>query len=751
MILFIIDRIRLVLPGSTFFLKRGAIKIPPSLAIFIHRSNRELSGLDLILALGLLLSVGFALSRIARLAHLPSITGYLVAGISFGPSGFGLLPTDVPECRLEVFTHMALMLVAFGIGERFDLRELRAFARTLVKVSAIEITATFVLVAAGLAITSYILGIGDERPGARQVMAIGLICASIAVATAPAATLAVMREIKARGPVSKLVLSDVVVNNAMSIILFGIMVTAAQVLLGTGENTGITQMLSPFTNTILSLALGISIGLACDYIVHRLTGKDEVLVVSLATVLLVGGLASAFGFSSLLAGVAAGFIMVNRDRRDVRAFRALNDFEPPIYGIFFALAGAELRLEGLLTAGILGGVFVIMRAAGKYFGAMLGGHMGKMPPLQARLLGLGLLPQAGLAVGLAYLVQQDTSLAPIRTIVIDMVMLSVLINEMIGAPLVRYAIVKAGETTHPDQGSSQDAGTDNMEGTNRQTGKRIDLEPWPQKPLKPPRPTNGQVLICVSHPATVRALTRLGTLISHYYGARPMALHVARPEEQDYWGKAADDQIIEMFSTAADEAQALGYKLHTEVELTGDPASGIIRTAAEHEARAIILGYPKGAGSQHPGRIIRDLVAGAPCPVIVTMFRGPMMGGRILVPFTELEDMDIVPPVVGALGMVSKHTITLLRLMSPESNEHELRQAEDSIREVCNARQMAGTLSIHAIAAESRVHKILEASGEHNLIIMAIRRQGPLSKAFFGSFPRDVAEHVDCNVVFVYG
>jgi len=710
-----------------------------------------LDGLGLILALGLLLSVGFALSRIARLAHLPSITGYLVAGVSFGPAGFGLLPTDSPECRLEIFTHIALMLVAFGIGERFDLRELRAFARTLVRVSAIEITATFVLVAAGVSISAYMLGVGDETPVVQHVVAIGLICASIAVATAPASTLAVMRETKARGPVSRLVLSDVVVNNALSIILFGMMVTAAQVLLGTRGDAGIAQVLSPFSNAIMSLALGIAVGLACDYIVHRLTGKDEVLVVSLATVLLVGGLASAFGLSSLLAGVAAGFTIVNRDRRDVRAFRALNDFEPPIYGIFFALAGAELRLQGLLAAGILGGVFVIMRAAGKYFGALVGGYTAEMPPLQARLLGLSLLPQAGLAVGLAYLVQQDISLAPIQTIVIDLVMLSVLINEMIGAPLVRFAMVKAGETTQPDQRTSQDAITDEVEGTNRETGKGIGLEPWPQKPLKPPKATNGHVLICVSHPATVRALTRLGTLIAHHYGARPMAVHVARPEEYDYWGKAADEQVIEMFSTAADEAQTLGYKLHTEVELTSDPAAGILRTASDHDARAIMLGYPKVAGSQHPGRIIRDMVDGAPCPVIVTMFRGPMIGSRILVPFTELEEVDIVPPLVGALGIVSKHTITLLRLMPPESSEDELRQAEVMTHQVLNARQMAGTLYIRAVAAESRVHKILEASGDHNLLIMAIRRQGTLSRAFFGSLPQDVAEHVDCNVVFVYG
>jgi len=708
-----------------------------------------LGDIGIILALGLLLAVGFSISRLARLFHLPGIIGYIVAGIAFGPLGLGLIGPGLPGYHLEVFTHIALMLVAFGIGERFDLRELRSSARSLVRVSAAEILMTFLLVATGLGFTAYLAGLGGEVSGLREITAIALICAAIAVATAPASTIAVMRELGARGSLSNLVLSDVVVNNAMSVILFGMMAAAAQILLGTGGEVGVIRVLSPLSSSVLSLALGIGVGLSSDYIVHRLTGRDDVLVVALATVLLVGGLAAAFGLSSLLAGVAAGFAVVNRDRRDVRAFRALNDFEPPIYGIFFALAGAELRLEGLVTAGLLGVVFVVTRAAGKYFGARLGGHAAGMSSLRSGSVGLSLLPQAGLAVGLAYLVRQNAALAPIQTVVIDLVMASVLINELVGAPLVRFAMLRAGEAAESAQtGLGEDK--HRLEVIGPETGDRIGPAPWPQKSLEPPGTMSGHVLINISQPATVRALTRLGTLICHHYGASPMALHVGRIKEDDYWGTAADEAAVELFSTAADEAKILGYKLHTEVETGRGLAEGILRTAGDHEARAIIMGHFKET-SQQSSEVIQNLAESAGCPVIVARFIGPLAGGRILVPCTDTEDLDIVRPVVRALGVVSRHTITLLRLMPPETREDELKRAEEQIHQLCIAQPMAGELNIRTVATESRTHKILEASERHDLLIMAIRHKGRLHQAFFGSLAREVADNVDRTVLFVYG
>ncbi len=707
--------------------------------------------MTLVLAVSVLLAVGFALARLARLIHLPSVTGYILAGLILGPGGLGLISADMLESRLQFFTHIALMLVAFAIGERFELRELRSSGRALIGVSAGECLATFVLVAAGVGTTAYLMGVGAEGAGPAHAAAIGLLCASIAVATAPAATVAVVRELGAHGPVSRLVLSDVVVNNAVSVTLFGVMVTATQVLLGTGGQSGLTAVLAPVTQTVLSLAFGIAVGLACDYIVHELTARDNVLIVSLAAVLFVGGFAGAVGLSSLLAGVAAGFAVVNRDRRDVRAFRALNDFEPPIYAIFFALAGAQLHLQGLVAAGALGGAFVIMRAAGKYFGAWLGGHLTGMSHRQASSAGLALLPQAGLAIGLACLVAEDPTLAPIQSVVINLVTASIVLNELLGAPLVRVALVRAGEIGEPE-GPTAGLPSRKTETTEAAGEREVAVAPWPQRKLRPREGTGSCALIGVARPANVRALTRLGTLLGHFYGASPMAVHVVRPEEeQEYWDEVAEEQSIGMFRTAIQEAETLGYKLHTEIEADDETAEGILRTARDHNARVIVLGHPGEPRSAPHEGVVEGVVAGADCPVVVVRFAGPLAGGRILIPLTEAQDLDVARPVVRALGMVADHTLTLLRLMPPECSPDELRRAEEEVHGWCIGEPMAGSINAQAAAAESRVHRALEAAADHDVLIVAMHPESGFRQAFFGSLAREVADRVDRTALLVHG
>ncbi len=400
---------------------------------------------NIILALGVLLTAGFAGAWLVRLLHLPSVTGYILVGILLGPSGLNMIRAEMLASHLHIFTVIALMLIAFAIGERFDLQQLRRSARAVTRVSLGESLGSFAVVALVISLVSWLTGIGAENAGPPLWISVAFICAAIAVATAPAATVAVFRESGASGPLTRLALSSVVVNNALSITLFGLVVAAVKMLLGTSLDGGWVRGVLPIANTIASLAVGFGIGIGTDLVVHKLTRRDDVLVVALAAVFFTGGLASFAGLSPLLAGIAAGFAVVNRDRRDVRAFRALNDFEPPLYGLFFALAGAELHLKGLLAAGVLGIAFVLARAAGKYLGAWLGARSADLPRQQSNLIGLALLPQAGLAIGLAYLVRQDPALESLRTIVIDVVITSVVINELIGAPLVRYVAIASGE------------------------------------------------------------------------------------------------------------------------------------------------------------------------------------------------------------------------------------------------------------------------------------------------------------------
>lgn len=697
---------------------------------------------NLVFALSLLLTVGFALARVMKLFHLPSVTGYIVAGIALGPSGFNLIPTEVLENRLQVFTSIALLLVAFGIGERFDLQQLRPVAKTLVRVSTFEIASVFLLVSVGVGLASRFVG---GLPVSHAV-ATGLICAAIAVETAAATTIAVIREAEASGPISRLILSDLVVNNAMAVTLFGLMVAVAHALLGTGNQPLAIQISRPLILTTGALGLGIAVGFVCDFVVHRLHRRADVLVAALAAIFFCGGLATFLGLSPLLAGVAAGFAIVNRDRRDVRAFRALNDFEPPLYGIFFALAGAQLHLSELLAAGALGLIFIVLRGTGKYVGARMGALSAGVSADRAALLGLGLMPQAGLAIGLAYLVRQDPALADIRTLVINLILASVVINELAGAPLTRFMLVVAGETTEGRGGVEPDL----EEASGPAAG--LDVVPWTWPALQPPTLTGGTVIVGLSHPDTAAGLTRIGVLLAHHYAADPMAVHVATAQTpDDFWNSTADQEAVALFRLADAEARTLGYPLDTEVEFADEEAHGLLRVAEEADAQAIVVGHPVSRRVARFGRMVDPLASEALCPVVVVRFIGPLHTERILVPLSCPEDYLTVRPMVAALGAIQEHHITFLRLMPAECRAPELRQAECEIQEWPDCDRMPGECACVAVAAESRVHAILDAAEDHDVIVMAASGTRGLRRAFFGSLAEDVALQTPKPMLMVAG
>ncbi len=700
---------------------------------------------NIVLALSLLLAVGFALARLAKALHLPSVTGYILAGLALGPSWLDVMGDQAHSEGMQVFTNIALMLVAFGIGERFDLQQLRTSARALTRVSIGESAGAFLLTAVTLGVTAWASGLGGESAGPALWVSVSLICASIAVATAPAATVAVIRESEASGPVTRLVLSTVVVNNALSVTLFGVAVAAAQTLLGTGEtgNGVLGQVLAPLINTLGSLALGMAIGWLCDYVVHKLSNRADVLVASLAAVFFCGGLASYLGMSALLAGVAAGFAVVNRDRRDVRAFRALNDFEPPLYGIFFALAGAQLHLGELAAAGALGAVFIIARAAGKYFGAMLGARSADLPKSVASSIGLGLLPQAGLAIGLAYLVRQDPSLDAIRSFVINVVVASVVINELVGPPLVRLMLLRAGEVPEGEaSGVTEEPHA--LDG--------IEVMPWTWPKLTPATSPDGCVVAGLAHPGTAAGVTRIATLIAHHYHAVPVALHVVTGHgSMDFWAEGADEDAVALFRIADNETRSLGYPLDTEVEFAGDVAQGILRAAEETNADAIVVGHPLVKRAPRFCQIVDGLARDALCPVVVVRFAGPLHTERILVPFSTPEEFAIVQPLTCALGAVMEHQITLQYLTPPETRADDLEVARTDVLSWPGAREIPGHVACTPVAAESRVHTILQAAEDHDIIVMATSSARGLRRAFFGSLAEDVAQRVGKSMLIVHG
>ncbi len=697
--------------------------------------------MDIIFALSLLLAAGFGTARLVRLVRLPAVTGYILAGLILGPSGLGVIGPEIAESRLVIFTNIAMMLVAFGIGERFDLQQLRRSKRALVRVSLGESGLTFLLVLAGVTVSAWLLGSGGAATDWGWTLSLGLVAASIAVATAPASTVAVLREIEASGPISRLLLSSVVVNNALAVTLFGIALTASGVLLETGSGNPWLHALVPLAKTVSSLLLGILVGFLTDLVVHRLSRRDDVLVVALAAVFFSGGLASHLGLSSLLAAVAAGFAVVNRDRRDVRAFRALNDFEPPVYGIFFALAGAQLHLGEMASASILAAIYILARAAGKFVGASWGGRAAGLDAARANSIGLGLLPQAGLAIALAYLIRQDPSMDPIRSVLLNIIIASVVFNELVGPPLVGLMASRAGEVpvkSPPEKETSTTVVT------------ASDVGSWDGPSLDPPSHPDGYVLFGLSHPGRAAAMTRLATLLSHQYRSLPLAVRVVVGEHQhDFWHADADPETRNLFQLARREAEALGYPLKTYSEYAEETAEGILRAAEAVQAQTIILGHPLARRAPEFARIVDSVARDSLCPVVVAKLTERVRLKRILVPLSDMTELPIVLPVVSALSIVPGNQITFLRLMPRETAPPELESRAEHVRKALAGRLVRS--DCQAIGTDSRVHTIIENADSCDVVVMSATDQRGLRRVFFGSLAEDVAVRIDRPMLLVRG
>ncbi len=677
---------------------------------------------NIILALGVLLAAGFAGAWLVRLLHLPSVTGYILVGILLGPSGLNVIRAEMLESHLHIFTSIALLLIAFAIGERLELRQLQRSARALTRVSLGESFGSFIVVALVVGVVSWLTGVGEESAGPALWVSIALICGAISVATAPAATIAVFRELGASGPVSRLVLSSVVVNNALCVTLFGLMVAGAKVLLGTSTGPGWIQGLLPVANTIASVAAGFGIGLSIDLIVHKLTRRDDVLIVALAAVLVTGGFATFVGLSPLLAGIAAGFAIVNRDRRDVRAFRALNDFEPPLYGLFFALAGAELDLKGLLAVGVLGIAFVLARATGKYLGAWLGARSAGLPREHSRIIGLALLSKAGLAVALAYLIRQDPALEPVRSIILDLVITSIVINELIGAPLVRYVAIATGEAV---PGAEQVAGAE----SSRKQPSEANIVPWTWPKLKPYNRPKGYVMAVIDNPYTAAGVVRIATLLAHHYQADPIALHIPAPQPttEDFW----DD------SCPVDTGRLFG--------------SGVQQGTQTHNTQAVVVAHPGPQQAAQFCRGVDALIRDTLCPVVALRLAGELHTERILVPIADADDFTVVYPMIRALATVMEHRITVLRLMPPDTLESQLDLSEDDLIGWERCQDLPCEAHYTAVATESRVHHILQAAQDHDIVVMATGTRAGLRRLFFGSLAEDVAIRINRPMIIMHG
>ncbi len=384
-------------------------------------------------SLGLILLFALLAGHLVKFARIPEVTGYILAGVAVGPSVLGWVSHE-NLAALNIFSEVALGLILFSIGSVFEFERVRAVGPAVLRITVTESAMAAAIVTLG----SLLLG---------QPWQVALLLGAIAVETAAASTLMVIRECNAQGPLSESLIGTIGINNVLC--LTGFYVVAAAVDFGANLNHGsILRVLyeSAFPlvwQLVGSVALGYLIGVLIASWATKVQEHGEMLILLTGCVLLCVGVALLLELSSLVASLAVGATMVNLSQNSRRLFQALSHSDPPFYAIFFVIAGADLNLSLLGTMGMLGVVYVVGRAAGKFIGSRLGARRTNLPQQVRQLLGFGLMSQAGLAVGLALTItRRFPELAPS---VVTVVLAAVAVNEMIGPLSARLAIIRSGE------------------------------------------------------------------------------------------------------------------------------------------------------------------------------------------------------------------------------------------------------------------------------------------------------------------
>lgn len=385
--------------------------------------------MNMLLALSLALIVGLFFSRIIRLIHLPNVTAYLVGGLLVGPSVLGLLPQDA-VASLSVLTDVALGFIAYSIGAEFRLSYLRQIGSKPIVITLFEGLCAVALVDVAL------IAMGFPLP-------LCLMLGAIAAATAPAATLMVVRQYKARGPVCSMLLPVVAMDDALCLMAFSISSAIAAAIYSGEALTVQSMLISPLLQIAGSLLLGAGIGLVQALAARFFHSRGNMLSLTIAAVL--GGLAlcEMWGLSSLLVCMMIGAVMINLSPASNKIIEQCDRFTPPLFMLFFVLSGADLNLSVLPTVGLLGVSYLLFRSLGKWIGAFIGSSLVKAEPNVRKYLGYTLLPQAGVAIGMTQLAMQ---VIPEYGVTVRAVILAgTLVYELIGPVITKVALTKAGE------------------------------------------------------------------------------------------------------------------------------------------------------------------------------------------------------------------------------------------------------------------------------------------------------------------
>jgi Kef-type K+ transport system membrane component KefB len=381
-----------------------------------------------ILSVGLILLVALAAGHLVQWIRLPEVTGYLFVGVVIGPAAGDIITRENLEA-LELLSEVALGLILFSIGTIFDAATFRRVGRLVTVVTAVEAGAACVLVSIVMAL----LG---------MPAAVALLLGVVAMETAPATTLMVVREYHARGPMTEALLALLALNNVLVLLTFGVIAAVLTFVAGGGVSP-YASVHGLLWSTLASAALGVLVGIGLDLWAARMRQTGEMTILAVGAVLLTVGAARTLGLSPLLATLAVGATIANTSGPTEPLVAELRRADPPLYAAFFVLAGAELPVGLLPQIGLAGTAYVIMRAIGKVGGAAAVLRIMSDAPALRRHLGWCILSSSSLAIGLT--IQIRNQFPQFGEQVSAVVLAAVIVFEVIGPILARTALFRAGE------------------------------------------------------------------------------------------------------------------------------------------------------------------------------------------------------------------------------------------------------------------------------------------------------------------
>ena len=426
------------------------------MVISIITFQKEDHIMEMLLSVAVCLFAGLLMSRAVKPLKLPAVTGYLVAGILIGPfvlgrlgvEGLGFTSLSAVEA-MKPICEISLGFIAFAIGNEFRLSQLKAIGKQAAFIAVFQALSATLLVDLALLVLHLLMP-------QTVTLTVAITLGAIATATAPAATLMVVNQYKAKGPLVDMLLPIVALDDAVGLVVFSVCMGIARGLQG-GTVDVVGVLVNPLLEVLASLLLGSLLGAVYTWFERFFHSRSKRLCVAITFVILAVALAKLkftipgtpleFGFSSLLVCMMLGTVFCNICPSSEELMGKADRWTAPLFVLFFVLSGAELDLSVFtaVAAVVVGLVYIVARSAGKILGASLSARWTKCSPVIQKWLGITLLPQAGVALGMSLTVA--TELGEDGAMIRSIVLFSVLIYELVGPMLTKIALMHAGEIT----------------------------------------------------------------------------------------------------------------------------------------------------------------------------------------------------------------------------------------------------------------------------------------------------------------